>query len=291
VTDRLPNRGFTELPAPDRGLAVAIAHGRRLRHRRQAAHAGLAGLLVVATIGTGAWLTTASHEASDHLVPAGPGPQATAAADARPARPAATALGVTPAAPADAALAPQPSGDQPGRTAPGSSASPPPRSSPGRPASAYRTPALKRTYTAPDPTGARLCSAQVTDDSSGTRKRIDWCIQPTAALSEAGHDLAVTVCRDQAGDAKLSFSTSREVELQVRRGTRIVWRWSVGQPETDRPHVLDTPAGACWTWTAPWTDVDGSGRALPSGSYELVATSRANEVAELPEESTTFRLD
>jgi hypothetical protein len=170
-------------------------------------------------------------------------------------------------------------------------ASPPADGSRSSHPTSYATPALRRSYTAPDPTGARICGAQVTDGDSGTHKRIDWCLTATAARSSAGHDLSIAVCRDQTGDATLSFAGSREADLVVVRNGRVVWRWSAGHPSKDQPHTLATPAGACWTWTTPWTDVDAAGRPLPRGSYSLQVTSLAHEVADLPDETSTFTVD
>ena len=76
----------------------------------------------------------------------------------------------------------------------------------------------------------------------------------------------------------------------MSRNGHVVWRWSTGHPTSHQPHALTTPAGACWTWTAPWTDVDAAGRPLAAGTYTLTVTSRASEVADLPDETGTFRV-
>jgi hypothetical protein len=281
-------RAFTALPAPDAGLREAIVVGRRLRHRRQARTASLTGLAVVLAAATGAWLSASTRDAAEQLIPAGPG-DAGAGVPAASARPGVTGpLAAAPRATAPARGTPVTHSaiGQPGGPGP----SPAPLASAAGSSPSYRTPALQRDYAPPIPAGARLCSAQVSNDSSGTRKRIDWCVNAAAVLTDTGHDLTMTLCRDQSTDAALSFGTSGEVDLEVRRGGHVVWKWSRDHPESPGAHVLQTPAGACWSWTAPWTDVDSSGRDLPSGSYDLVALSRAQEVAELPEADATFRI-
>ncbi|MCU1588932.1 MAG: Intracellular proteinase inhibitor, partial [Frankiales bacterium] len=227
----------------------------------------------------------------DQLVPAGPRPGVDTG------RPARSAAALDSAARATSAPAPASSGVAKAQAARAQAArSPRPATSPyggteGQPpASSYQTPALRRTYSPPIPAGARVCSAQVSDSPGGTHKRIDWCMTAAVTTTEAGHDLTVEVCRDQTTDSALSFDTTREADLVITRAGHEVWRWSVGHIAKPRTHALQTPAGACWSWTAPWTDVNGAGRPTPSGSYELVGTSLAGELADLPDVSTTFTI-
>jgi hypothetical protein len=287
MTDPLPRRDFTHLPPPPEGPTGAVRGGRAIRRRRRAAGGGAAALSMALVAGVVIATGSGTNHASDQLVPAvptlrhltsTPGPQdrdrAQAAPTAGATRPVAAGPQATPTTTA-----------APGRPSPAATTR-----SGGTSASGYRTPPLTRTYAAPIPTGARFCEASVTTDSQGTRKRIDWCITPKVTTSATGHDLTVVVCRDQTTDSTLSFGRSLEADLAVVHNGRTVWRWSAGHPSVQQAHALSTPAGACWSWTTAWTDVDGTGRALPSGSYDLVVVSLADQVAELPDERTTFRI-
>jgi len=124
-----------------------------------------------------------------------------------------------------------------------------------------------------------VCSGQSTTGDGGLQSTVSWCESATVTATSRGHDLVGSFCRDGSADATLTFATQQEVELVVRRadGT-VVWRWSAGHADAHAPHTLAVARDHCWDWTAPWTDVDAQGRALPSGSYELDVTSRADEL-------------
>jgi hypothetical protein len=287
MPDHLPHRAFTQLPPPPAGSSTAVRRGRALRRRRRLAGTGAAAVSMALVAGVVIASGPGSDHASDQLIPARP--------DVRPATAAPTSV------PGQRSHAVSPPGaGQPGAPAPaptataaGGSARPRSATTPqptARPQGAYRTPPLTRSYAAPSPTDARICEASVTTDGQGTRKRIDWCITPKVTQTDAGHDLSVVVCRDRTADSTLTFGRNLEADLAIEHGGKTVWRWSAGHPSVQQTHALSTPAGGCWSWTAAWTDVDHAGRPLPVGSYDLVVVSLADQVSELPEERTTFRI-
>ena len=288
MTDQLPRRPFTHLPPPPAGPAAAVRAGRAIRRRRRVAGTSAAALSMALVAGVVIASGSGSNHASDQLVPAAPNRLHATSAPVAATHPQPTRL--APGGLADhlgvaATPAKTPADDTSARPAAAATAGP----SAG-PGTSYRTPPLTRTYQPPVPSGARLCSATLTTDSQGTRKRIDWCIEVAVTATHAGHDLRMTVCRDQTTDSALSFPRSLEADLAVVQGNRTVWRWSVGHPAAEQAHALSTPAGACWSWTSAWTDVDGSGRPLASGSYDLIGSSLATQVSELPDQRTTFRI-
>jgi hypothetical protein len=292
MTDLLPRRPYVELVAPPDGASTAVRGGRRIRRRRRLAGAGAAVVSVAVVAGVVTGLAGGANNATDQLIPAVAPSEAAVASPATssvPAR-ATTALRPKPEAAAGtkgvpAIVAPGARAGQAGHsTAQGNRAS-------AGPSSGYSSPALRRSYEPPIPTGARVCSASYTAGVPGqTHKRIDWCVTATSVASQRGHDLTMRVCRDQTTDATLSFAKDQEADLEVRHAGRVVWRWSTGRTATSNAHALATPAGACWVWTAPWTDVDATGRPLGSGSYDLVVTSRADQLADLPTATTTFKV-
>lgn len=288
MTDQLPRRPFTHLPPPPDGPATAVRVGRAIRRRRRVAGTSAAALSMALVAGVVIAAGSGSDHASDQLVPAVPHRHNATSATVAPTQPPSTRLG--PAGIADqpgVVAAPAKTPAEATSARPAAAATAGPAAGPG---AGYRTPRLRRTYQPPVPSGARLCTASVTTDGQGTRKRIDWCIEVTVAATDAGHNLTVTVCRDQTTDSALSFPSNLEADLAVVRGNRTVWRWSVGHATAAQAHALSTPAGACWSWTSAWTDVDGSGRPLASGSYDLIGSSLATQLTELPNQRTTFRI-
>lgn len=277
--DELPRRGFTPLPPPLAGMDTAVRSGRRLRYRRRAG----VGALAVAAFAGGLTLSGGVRlTGQDQLVPAGvPSRSATptetvvAGAAPRPvlsAQPAASSTTTPSAALPQATVTPSPT-----------------RGS----LSPYRTPELTRTYMPPPalstPGSVRVCGGTFTGDTEGsTQSRTSWCLTTQAITTKRGHDLRLTLCRDQTGPGTMTFSHGHEVELVVRRGTREVWRWAAGRPDTGAAHTLQTPATACWEWTAPWTDVDQHGRRLPKGSYSVLAITQAKQIPTLPSDAVAF---
>lgn len=287
MTEHLPHQGYHELPAPAGGVRAAVTRGRTLRRRRTALRlcAGLAttGLAVAGVLSLGGGPGVAAH---DRLVPAHDPARVT-----EPSVPAAPTS--SPALPA-LASAPAPSSAPPTATPQQGRPSPsaqPPAGHGGL--SPYRTPALARTYTAPPPLSTApsvsVCGANYAGGTDGTgQTRANWCVDDRVTPTERGFDLVLELCRDQSGAAPLVFSGDREVEIVVSRAGREVWRWSVDHPDHGNGHTLDTPATACWTWSAPWTTVDQHGRRLPPGSYTMLATTQAAGVATFPSDAVAF---
>jgi hypothetical protein len=288
MIDDLPTRPFTALAPPPAGALVAVRAGRGIRRRRRLAEAGAAAASVALVAGVVAATGAGSTHAQDQLVPAH-GTAATPAPSSPPRDVTRASTGNAAGVQSDASRPHPAAAPAPGHPA----GAPQPESAPQNSGSSksYRTPALRRAYAPPPPPpDPRFCEMSVADDPGGTHKRVDWCITADIAATDAGHDLALTVCRDRTTDAALTFGTTREADLVVSRAGRVVWRWSTGHTAATRPHALASPAGACWSWTAPWTDVDSSGRPLPSGRYDLGVTSLAKEVADLPNASAAFAI-
>jgi hypothetical protein len=123
----------------------------------------------------------------------------------------------------------------------------------------------------------------------GGSVQVSWCQYASLVQTPRGHDLVAEVCRDATTDGSLTFGSVLEVELTVADDKgRAVWTWSAGRDALADPHVLAVQRGHCWDWTAPWTDVDGQGRPLPSGGYLLVVGSDARELDGAPPGTTSF---
>jgi hypothetical protein len=299
MSHELPSRAFTPLPPPPAGALDAVHGGRGIRRRRRITGAGAAAASLVLLAGVVAANGTGSNHAEDQLIPARKPTSAAlptpASAVAPPGTSPVTGPGNTQAVPpgsAGAGGAVASTGPAPATRAEGDKAAN--RTSP----TGYRTPTLRRTYRpAPPPSpstqqgpGGRLCGASYNDSQNQTALTTDWCLTPIATASTRGHDLTVEVCRDTTGPGRLTFSRQQEVDLTVTSGNRIVWQWSRDQPNAAGKHTLDAAADGCWSWTAPWTDVDAGGRRLAGGSYTLIVTSSAAELQALGPKRTTFSI-
>jgi hypothetical protein len=297
VTEPLPQRPFTALPTPPDGVQRALRDGRRLRLRRRLAGAGAAALSVAVAVGAAVVLGPGTTGASDSLVPAtrpsatstpSPGdPDATAAPAGPSPEPAPS---TSPGASASPAAAPEPAGGSP---APAEQQAPAPEATPA--GTSYRTPDLTRRYQpAPPTTGGpagRICGGGSEYGGNGLTNGTGYCLAGYAVATERGHDLVVEVCRDSTGPGRLRFPRELEADLLVHDPSsedRVVWQWSAGRSNDQDVHSLDVETSACWTWTAPWTDVDAQGRALDPGRYELEVRSRADEVRTYQAERVAF---
>jgi hypothetical protein len=281
MTDPLSRRPDLGPPPPPGGAEGARrTAARRRRARRQAlggvaAGSALALVAVVVAAGSGP-----AALGPDELVPASPEPVVSSAApDPSPAPATTGSPGASPAASADAEVTkdPAPAGASPsppaGSEQTGAAAAPP-----------YRTPEMRRTEGArPRPTGGpagpAVCGGGVTGSQEEVEGQVGWCVDLAVEPTSDGHRFALSVCRDDGSDGELTFGTSLETEMVVRRGGTEVWRWSRDHPVRDERHVLAVPRGRCWTWSLDYTDVDARGRELPPGTYEVQAVSAAKEVA------------
>jgi hypothetical protein len=291
--NELPRRPFTELSAPTGGLADA----RRVATRRRRAKAAVASTASAAAVAVVLALAGSSPLSDrDSLRVTSPGESGSPVPTATDApTPASTSASQQPASNGT----PEP-GSSPGSAgsvgvgSPEESSSPRPVSSPVSGGDSYVTPDLSRTYFAADQSlvygGTHLCGGSTTRDDTNTGSTINWCHSALVTKTTGGHTLAAQLCRDGSSGKQLTFQSTREVDLQVKRGGKTVWRWSVGHTFASEPHVLQVEADHCWRWTLSWGDVDGAGKALPSGNYELWVTSYGAEMAANPETSVGFTL-
>jgi hypothetical protein len=260
VSSELPSRDFTALPPPPSGALVAVREGRGIRRRRRLVEAGAAAASLGLALGVLAAAGTGTTHARDELVPA-----------------------VLPTSQASPTIAPA---DPPEASLPG------PRRTPS-------TPPLVREYrTAPPPStpstssgpSATVCGPAVEGSHTGdVQPTTDWCEGVAADTSARGHDLTIRVCRGQTA-GRLTFAHTLEAELEVLSGETTVWRWSTGHPDVVQRHTLEVAAGACWSWTAAWTDVDARGARLRPGTYTLRVSSRADEVHALMPRTKSFEI-
>lgn len=91
--------------------------------------------------------------------------------------------------------------------------------------------------------------------------------------------LQTEVCSSRTQLTLLNYSGSNEVDLEILRAGQVVWRWSTWHPDQPDPHKLGLDAQSCIVWAVDWPGVDGQGRKLPAGDYELRATFAARELS------------
>jgi len=280
VTTGLPEREFHELAPPEGGaLAVRREAGRRRRRRAVLTSAGTAvGLLAGVLLLQGSGQPGRESLRVTDLPTSDPSASPASLASPEPS------AGTTRAAGPGSSAAPQA-----GQPVPSATADP---RHPSTPATVpYRSPELVREYRDRAVTGTvSVCSgSSSTTGDGGLQSTVNWCQSAVAAPTARGHDLVGELCRDGSSDATLTFPRQQEVELLVRRadGT-VVWRWSTGHSDAPDGHTLGVARDHCWSWTAPWTDVDDDGRPLPEGTYQLVVRSRADELRGAPEATVTF---
>jgi hypothetical protein len=283
MTTGLPAREFYEL-APPEGGSLAVRREAARRRRRQVVVTS--GATVVALVGTVLLLQAGGSTGHDSLqITDRPTPVSSAS-------PQVIASGV-PHPGSTAAARPGGSGAPVLAGAPQASSSGRPETRPSAVPALYRTPDLVRTYRDRQaPTALTLCSGSSSTTGDGDlQSTVSWCESAVVRPTDRGHDLTGEFCRDDSSDASLTFARQQEVELLVRRedGT-VVWRWSLGRSNDASAHSLVVEREHCWSWTAPWTDVDSSGRPLPEGTYELVATSRADELRTAPVARAAFSI-
>jgi hypothetical protein len=113
----------------------------------------------------------------------------------------------------------------------------------------------------------------------------------TVTRTARGHDLSLVVCRDSTGPGQLHYTRRREADLVVLSAGKPVWQWSAGHEDVADQHVLSVDAEGCWTWTAPWTDVDGRGRGLEPGDYTLAVSTPASELRAFDGQEVAFSIN
>jgi len=126
--------------------------------------------------------------------------------------------------------------------------------------------------------GARVCGGGTSSDDSGVHNGVGWCPRATAARESGGVRLTFQVCRDSTAGGRLTFASSREVDLVLRHDGHVVWRWAKVRPGHPDSHVLTTPANGCWNWTLVWPGTTSTGHSAPRGNYTLTGASTSQEV-------------
>ena len=134
----------------------------------------------------------------------------------------------------------------------------------------------RSTYTSP--AGARVCGGGSSSDDSGFHNGVGWCPSVTAVHVSGGVRLTFQICRDATAGGRLTFASTREVSLVLRRDGKVVWSWAKVAPSRADSHVLTTPANGCWNWTLVWPGTTSAGGAAPHGTYSLTGASTAQEV-------------
>ena len=281
MTDPRSRRPELGPPPPPGGADVARRTAvRRRRARRQALGGVAAGSALALAALVVATASGPSALGPDELAPASPGPVASSAAP--DASPAPTTTGSPGATPTDGPQ-PEATGDPGPDGGQASPATPDEQAGPAAPPP-YRTPEMRRTEGARPrpsggPAGPALCGGGVAGNQDEVESQVGWCVDLAVEPTSDGHRFALSVCRDDGSDGELTFGTSLETEVVVRRGDAEVWRWSRDHPARDERHVLPVARNRCWTWSLDYTDVDARGQELPAGTYEVEAVSVAEEVA------------
>lgn len=282
MTAGLPTREFVQLAPPEGGSLAVRREARRRQRRRAVVTSGGAAVVVISSV----LLLQGGRTAHDSLQVTDNPTTSTSASPQTSSSPAPRSTS-SPVPGSGASVAPGAVGS------PASQPSATPQTEESAVPAGYRTPDLARAYSDRTTFGAvSFCTGSASGSGQDNlQSTVDWCPKAVVTDTVRGHDLDGQVCRDGSSDARLTFARQQEVELTVRRsdGT-VVWRWSAGHADASSPHTLDVAKDHCWDWTAPWTDVDAQGRVLPSGSYELEVTSRADELRTAPVATASFTL-
>ena len=70
----------------------------------------------------------------------------------------------------------------------------------------------------------------------------------------------------------LQFSSSQKYDIEVRRGGQPVWHWAADRMFTQALTSLTLAPGERKSFSESWKQQDDSGRPVPAGEYEAVAT-------------------
>jgi hypothetical protein len=257
--------------ATDDGFTdVLTRRSRRRRRRRAALAATTASVTVVVLVA----VLSAMDVGTDSLRVVPTGPTGSAAASPTPSTPAqsgqvptsppaqptgAPAVGTTTAMTASAAST---------ATTPNSATSPAPDS--------ISTP-MQRSTIAYDNT-------QPCADTSG-REATGWCVQVKGPFSaQRGHPttLRVTLCRLPGADAQAHFPGTLEADFALQttgQDSHVRWRYDTQHPDATDDHSYPVRAGTCLLWQTTWAVRADDGSVIGPGSYELVVTVDADNVA------------
>ena len=286
----LPRRPFTpEMPPPEGLNSVRLEASRRRRVRAMRLTAGGAATAAAAAVVVAITGATGGADTLQPLPPAvrpTSGPVATATLSP-PAVPPPITTNPGTVGNADRSGGPQPvvtatSGPE-GEGAAVSTAQPAaePRAqdsaSSGSRGDEPRMTRYRSTYESP--AGARLCGGGSSSDDSGFHNGVGWCPSVSAYRVSGGVRLTFQICRDATAGGRLTFASSREVDLVLRRDGRTVWSWAKVSASHPDSHLLTTPANGCWNWTLVWPGTTSDGKSAPRGTYSLTGASTAQEVS------------
>ena len=142
----------------------------------------------------------------------------------------------------------------------------------------------------PAGSGAQICAGDVSSGAGSLGGGgVGWCEFATAEKVAGGVQLTFSACRDDTTGGKLTYSTTREVDIAVKRGGRTIWDWAADHPGTQSAHSRQAAANSCWNWQLVWPDITQSGSSAGHGQFTFVGTPTAQELAGYPPETIPFR--
>jgi hypothetical protein len=109
-----------------------------------------------------------------------------------------------------------------------------------------------------------------------------WCLsaQVLGATNAGIRTLKLTACRTASDtNGVIHFTTENEADFRVVRDGRVLWQWSVGEPDPAYAHDVPVDRWQCATWTTQWYITDQDGYAATPGRYQLDAMSRSTNVS------------
>jgi hypothetical protein len=290
----LPQRPFVQLPAPPDGLGEVRREASRRRRRRAlgvaVAGGGAVALAAVLAVGSGGSGLAVLQPVDPGVTPA---PDVSAPASAHQRAPhSMTSAGHRHAATGESRTGRQPSagavGSRGGAGADGSGAT----TSRSRPrhqrAVATYSPAIRLVRSSSRSSQPRVCQGSTYSDDGRLGYAVDWCLTSAATPVAGGVELSLEICRDATSNGRLTFDSTREVDLTVKQGSTTIWDWARAHPGSPDNHQLSAPANGCWDWSLVWPGVTQSGRAAGHGSFTLVARSTAQELSGMPIDSVSF---
>ena len=138
--------------------------------------------------------------------------------------------------------------------------------------------------------GAQICAGDVSGAGTNVGSGgVGWCLFATAKRVARGVQLTLSACRDGTSGGTLTYSTTREVDLAVKQGGRLVWDWAKDHPAAPSAHTRTAAANQCWNWQVVWPDITQTGTSAGHGSFTFVGTPTAQELAGYPPETIPFR--
>lgn len=138
--------------------------------------------------------------------------------------------------------------------------------------------------------GTQICAGDVSGGTGSiNRQGVGWCMFATAQKAAHGVRLTLSACRDDTTAGRLTYSSSREIDIAVKRGGRTVWNWAAGHPGAPSAHTRHAAANECWNWQLVWPDITQSGASAGHGQFTFVGTPTAQELAGYPPETIPFR--